>query len=170
MLGSREVQGVILAVITVSSLATAALIVNVVHHGEYDAIGLLNTECKIGGYPSTVIVPSNITLCLYVENHRAEASYYMIVYKIADNQSLPSAETPSPQSPLKEWRIVLAPMQNTTLRVVVPVTTANTSMREEKIALVFELWRFDPSNSTWVYTGRWVHLYVTPTHEVIPGG
>lgn len=170
MLGSREVQGVVIAVITVASLAGVALTLNMIHHDEFDGMGLLNSECMIGNYPSTVVVPSNVTLCLFIENHRNSAGYYKIVYKITTNKTLPSREKPSPEPVLRSWRLVLPPLRNTTMKVVVPVTGSTVPLSSNKIALVFELWRYDSRVEDWVYTGRWVHLYVTPTHEIIPGG
>ncbi len=168
MIGSREVQGVLLAIITVASLLSATIMVKGVHHDEYDSIGLLNSKCKVGTYPSSVVAGSSLDLCIYLENHRNMASYYLLVYKIADNKTLPSNDKPSPEKPLKDWRIILAPFQNTTLKVTIPVVNTTTGSGTGKIALVFELWRYDADNNTWVYTGRWVHLYVKPARQVIP--
>lgn len=169
MIGSREVQGVLLAIITVASLVSATIMVKGVHHDEYDSIGLLNSKCKIGTYPSSVVAGSSLDLCIYLENHRSTASYYLVVYKIADNRTLPSNDNPSPVKPLREWRIVLAPFQNTTLRVTIPIANTTTGPGAGKIALVFELWRYSSDNSSWVYTGRWVHLYVKLSRQVLPG-
>lgn len=155
----EEVFAVLLAVIVVGSVFSIAMIIKPENPEPFTAIGLLNEDCKIGDYPSRVFNGDNLTLCIFLDNHLDHTVLFGVRYKLATNTSLPTNTAPSPSKTVKEWDIILDKYGNTTFHVVVPVNTTltNTSTR---IALVFELWVLDPYNYTWVYTGRWVHLYV----------
>ncbi|WP_236698214.1 DUF1616 domain-containing protein [Pyrodictium occultum] len=155
----EEVFAVIMAVIVVASVFTAAMILRPRSIEPFTALGLLNEECKIGYYPAEAYPGENLTLCIFVDNHMGEPIYYKVVYKVGNGSTLPSNTTPSPEPPLMEWRGVLGDGGNTTFRVVVPVEPPR-GLMGQRAALIFELWVYDPGKGGWVYTGRWNHLYL----------
>ncbi len=160
MILDEEVFAVVLAVSIIGSVLGIALILRPENPEPFTAIGLLNQDCKIGEYPGNVPNGSNVDLCIYVFNNLGHTGYFKVVYKIASNETLPSNTTESPTSVLKEWRLVLAHNQSWETPVKIPVYCSTLPCRP---ALVFELWVHDAGSGGWVYTGRWVHLYVNVT-------
>jgi len=98
--------------------------------------------------------------CIYVANYLGRPGYFRVVYKLATRETLPTNTTPSPESTLREWRLVLGNGENKTFLVSIPVHTLR---GETRVTLVFELWLYDNSSKEWVYTGRWVHLHIDIT-------
>ena len=161
MILDDEVFAVLMAIVVVASVFTAAQILRPEVVEPFTAIGLLNERCKIGDYPREVILGENITLCIFVTNYMGRPIYYRVVYRIGTNETLPTNTTPSPEPEIMEWRGVLGHGDNATFKVVVPVQYPE-GKRVDRVALIFELWIYDLDNNRWVYTGRWNHLYVKP--------
>ncbi len=160
MILDEEVFAVILAVSIIASTLGIALVLRPGNIEPFTAIGLLNENCKIGEYPEKAFNESNLRLCIYVENQLGYTGYFKVVYKIASNTSLPTNTTPSPTPIVKEWRFVLASNESIETSVEVPVYCPSPPCR---MALVFELWEYNIEEKTWMYTGRWVHLYINIT-------
>ncbi|MCE4600954.1 MAG: DUF1616 domain-containing protein [Desulfurococcales archaeon] len=152
-----EVFAVIMALIIVGSVFAAAA---QFHRSEpFDAIGLLNSDCKIGDYPDFVLTGENITLCLYLFNHMGEPEAYMVEYKFGTPDTLPTNKTPSAAPVLERYYFVLDDNESLTVRETLPIPD-NPTLIGENATLIFELWRYDPAGHEWVYTGKWVHLHV----------
>ncbi|MGB9827803.1 DUF1616 domain-containing protein [Thermosphaera chiliense] len=159
MIMDEEVFAVVLAVSIIGAVLGIALILRPENPEPFTAIGLLNQDCKIGEYPSNVLNGSTLDLCIYVFNNLGRTGYFKVVYKIATGETLPSNTTESPAPVLKEWRLVLAHNESWETPVKIPVYSPTLPSR---VALVFELWVHNTGEG-WVYTGRWVHLYVNVT-------
>jgi len=148
-----EVLAVILALVTVSSIF--ALAVSFPRQGEpFLAIGLLNEHCKIGDYPKYAIAGQPIRLCIFLDNHLGEPALLKVVAKIGNSSMLPTNTTPLNTTPIHSFTVLLPDKANTTKLVDISINVTG------RVALVFELWRYSVENRTWVYTGRWVHLYI----------
>ena len=160
----EEVFAVILAITIVASTVAIAFTLRPETVEPFTALGLLNEECKIGDYPRTVVNGSTIDLCIFVANYMGKPVYYEVLYKIGTSENLPSNTTPSPAEPVDKWIGVLNNKQNTTFKVKIPVYTS--TLNTSEVALIFELWLYDTSTSSWVYSGRWNHLYVNVTFPV----
>lgn len=170
MIMDKEVQAVIVALVVVASVFSVAMLFRGGAGEAFDAIGLLDENCKIGEYPQQLTIGGNATLCIFVDNHMGRAEYYKVVYRIGTNETLPSNTTSSPEPALGEWRLLLADGENTTFKVTVPFDPPRDYWNRGRVALIFELWRYDAQAGEWVYSGRWVHLYVHPVPNLIPGG
>lgn len=171
MIMDEEVQAVIIALTVVASVFASAMVLRQGTVAEpFDAIGLLDASCKIGYYPTEALVGGNVSLCIFVSNHMGRPEYYKIVYKIGTSESLPTNTTPSPEPPLMEWRVALPHDGNVTLPVKVPFKPPSEYRRLDRVAVIFELWRYDAERGGWVYTGKWVHLYVKPVQPSAPLG
>jgi hypothetical protein len=95
-----------------------------------------------------------------VANYLGRPEYFRVVYKLATRDTLPTNTTPSNETALREWRLVLEDRGDKAF----PVNVAVYSLRgEARVALVFELWFYDNIRMEWTYTGRWVHLYINIT-------
>jgi uncharacterized membrane protein len=155
----EEVFAVLLAIVIVGSAVSIAVLLRPKIVEPFLAIGLLNANCKIGSYPEAVFNGQNITLCIFLHNHERIPVYLQIRYKIATPDELPTSSAPSPAKTLQVFEAVLNSGENWTRSVTVPVKVPPTLIGK-RVALVFELWRYSLNNGTWIYTGRWVHLYV----------
>ncbi len=157
MILDEEVLAVLLAIITVASVIAAAQLLRPGVTEPFTALGLLNSQCKIGDYPKRVVLGQRVDLCIFVSNYEGRPIYYKVVYRVGTNRTIPSNSTPSPEPPLAEWRGVLAHGGNTTFTVSVSVPQWFNGSRA---ALIFELWVYNTTAWEWRYTGRWTHLYV----------
>ncbi len=162
-----EVLAVLLAIIVVGSVFSAAQLLRPSVTEPFTAIGLLNENCKIGEYPSKVFRGENLTLCIYLYNHMGYPLLMQVRYKIGTNTTLPTNTTPSPMPTLLVYNKLLDNGENITFHVEVPVAV-NESYVGKRIALIFELWIYDIDRGEWVYGGRWVHLYVEVLEPPIP--
>ena len=165
----EEVFAVFIAVVVVGSVFSAAQLLRPANPEPFSAIGLLNQDCVIGDYPSEVYSGDNVTLCLFVDNHLGYTALFRVVYKMGSNATLPTNETPSSAPVSAEWDFLLDSGENATSRVTVPVMVDLGDNVSRHAALIFELWYLDPSSAEWVYTGRWVHLYVLVKKPVLGG-
>ncbi len=162
-----EVLAVLLAIIVVGSVFSAAQLLRPSVTEPFTAIGLLNENCKIGEYPSKVFRGENLTLCIYLYNHMGYPLLMQVRYKIGTNTTLPTNTTPSPMPTLLVYNKLLDNGENITFHVEVPIAV-NESYVGKRIALIFELWIYDIDRGEWVYDGRWVHLYVEVLEPPIP--
>ncbi|MEM4717797.1 MAG: hypothetical protein QXE81_03440 [Desulfurococcaceae archaeon] len=167
MILDEEVFAVILAISVVASVIGIAMILRPEIPEPFSAIGLLNENCKIGKYPESAISNTYLNLCISVSNYMGKPMYYKVVFKIGDNTTLPSNESPSPVEPIMEWYIVLGNKENQNILVDILVYADEPLPRT--IALIFELWYYDTTRSTWNYTGLWVHNYIKVYFSPVSG-
>jgi len=154
----EEVFAVVLALSIVASALGIALTLGPGNPEPFTAIGLLNEECKIGGYPATAVNGSGVRLCISVANHLGHPAYFKVVYKLATNESLPNSSSPSPEQAVMEWRAVLGDGEERLFLITAPVYTLR---GEYRVVLVFELWIYSTSGGGWSYTGRWNHHHIS---------
>jgi hypothetical protein len=154
----EEVFAVILALSIVASALGMVLTLRPGNPEPFTAIGLLNEECKIGGYPATAVNGSGIRLCISVANHLGHPAYFKVVYKLATNETLPNSASPSPEQAVMEWRVVLGDGEEKLFLITVPIYTLR---GEYHVVLVFELWVYNTSGGGWSYTGRWNHHHIS---------
>ncbi len=162
-----EVFAVIMALVVVGSVFAVANIVRPEVTEPFTAIGLLNEECVIGDYPKNVFVGQNVSLCIFLHNHMGYPILAQVRFKIGTNDTIPTNTTPSPQPTITNFTFILGHDENITKKISV-IIAANESMIGKRIALIFELWQYDTDRDTWVYTGRWTHLYVLLSEAPIP--
>ncbi len=153
----REVFTVITALVLIGSLIALFEMDLGWAREHYISISLLNERCLIGGYPVNAYVDTPVKLCIEVHNELGYPVYARIVYKIADNTTLPSREKPSPEKERTVYELLVDNGETRYLRVNISIPMEYAGRR---IAIVFELWIYDPETNEWVYTGRWTHLFV----------
>jgi len=153
----EEVFAVILAVIVVGCVFAAAQEFKRVE--PFSAIGLLNEECKIGDYPSFVLIGENLTLCIYIYNHMGSPEAFKVVYRFGNQSTLPSTTTPSNATELWSRVVILDHGMEKLVKTSAPIPY-RPELVGRNATLIFELWMYNPDENAWVYTGRWVHLHV----------
>jgi len=152
----EEVFAVLLAVIVIGSVFAAAQEFKRIE--PFNAIGLLNEDCKIGDYPSFVLIGENLTLCIYIYNHMGKPEAFKVVHRFGDPSTLPTNTTPSAAQELWSRIVVLDHGREALIRVSVPIPY-RPDLVGRNATLIFELWIYRPGEG-WIYTGRWVHLHV----------
>ncbi|MDK6027924.1 hypothetical protein QPL79_00900 [Ignisphaera sp. 4213-co] len=130
------------------------------------ALSILNQDCKLGDYPRIVYPGMNLTLCIYVYNHKPYPILAQVRYKIGDASSLPSNTSPSFAQTIRIYQFVVNIENNVTRKVSIPITI--TSSQNKNATLIFELWIFDVDKRDWVYTGIWNSLHVQVVRAPIP--
>lgn len=166
MILDEEVFAVILAITIVASVVGIAQVLRPEVVESFTAIGLLNSECKIGNYPDVAVNGTQLDLCLFIANYMGRPIYYKVTYKLGGKDLLPTNSTPSPMEPVTNWFGVLGNRDNVTIPIRVPIVVYTQIPRD--IALIFELWLYDTGLGNWTYSGRWVHLYINVTSP-LPG-
>lgn len=165
MLLDQEVFAVIVAISIVASAIGIAMILRPDTPEPFSTIALLNENCKLGDLPKTTTVNTSLRLCIFISNYMGKPVFYKVIYRIGDRTNIPSRESPSTAPVYNEWLIVLNNKANATIPVDVMVIADPPLPRN--VSLIFELWRFDVSASTWIYTGLWVHHFITVTVPVV---
>lgn len=161
MILDEEVFAVIIAISVVASTVGIAVVLRPDVVEPFTAIGLLDENCKIGKYPRTASNDSILRLCVFIANYMGKPVLYQVVYKIGDSETLPTNTTPSLRGRVLALMGVLGNKHNRTMLVDIPVFTDKSL--PTTVALIFELWLYDTNTGTWVYTGRWAHLYLNVT-------
>ncbi|MEM0495113.1 MAG: DUF1616 domain-containing protein [Thermofilum sp.] len=152
-----EVLAVLAAIVTVACVIAVAL--TLPRSSEpFLALGLLGERGKIGDYPSRVLVGEPVKLHIFVMNHLGKAALLKVVAKLGSRGSLPTNSTPLEAPPLWEYELVLGHGENATIPVQLALEKEGVN-----VALVFELWMYNTTSGSWVYTGRWNHLYINVT-------
>lgn len=161
----EEVFAVILAITIIGSVIGIAQVLRPeVAVEPFTALGLLNSECRIGDYPDRVFPNQNLTLCIFVFNHMGYPILAQVRYKIGDRESLPTNTTPSPRDVIKIFEFLIDSGENVTRRIEVPIAI----MEADEATLIFELWLYDIDRMEWVYSGRWNHLHVKVVRVPLP--
>lgn len=157
---------VVIAITIVGSAIGVAQIVRPDIVEPFTALGLLNPELKIGDYPKHIYPGQNITLGIFIYNHRPYPILAQIRYKIGTNNTIPTSTAPSPEPTIKVFEFLVGVKENITQRIVVSIPMSIPI--SGKAALIFELWVYDIDRNEWVYTGIWNHLYVEVIEVPIP--
>ena len=164
MILDDEVFAVLMAVVIVACVfSIAQMIPRDVE--PFVAIGTLNEEGKLGDYPRVVVAGEPVRLQVFISNHEGKASMLRVMAKLGSKGNIPTNATFLNSSPIWDYIVVLDHGEN----VTVPVSL---TLNEEgsDVAIVFELWEFNTSSRSWVYTGRWNHLYVNVTRQGVVHG
>jgi len=158
MIIDEEVFAVILAVVIVASALGISLSVFPRHGEPFEAIGLLNEKGVIGDYPSTLPVNSSLRLNIYVYNHNGKTELFLVKTFIVPRGVLPSNTSWLNNTPTRIFYFVLQNQANTTIPF-----EAKLDIPPGQYTFIAELWKLNTINSTFIYTGRWVHLYFNVT-------
>ncbi|MEZ0393811.1 MAG: DUF1616 domain-containing protein [Desulfurococcaceae archaeon] len=151
----EETFAVIVAISVVASAISVATIVPR-NPEPFTALGILNSEGKIGDYPTSVSVGEPVRLYAFVYNSLGRAALFEVVAKVG-NGSIPSESEPLNVTPVWKGYVALCNGANATLPVTVTFDRPFINQ-----TLVFELYVLE-ENGTWSYTGRYCFLRLNVT-------
>ena len=157
MIIDDEVLAVLTAIVVVACVVSAALLIPRSTE-PFLALGLLGEKGKIGDYPKTVVAGEPVKLNVFIANYMGKAALLKVMAKISSKGNIPTNSTPLDVMPIWEYDIVLGNNENATVPVQLILEKEGVNQ-----ALVFELWIYNTTRRSWVYTGRWNHLYINVT-------
>ena len=154
----RETATLALAVVTILAVFAAVSPILPSNAERFSELGVLGPTQQIGGYPSTLAAGQSFLLYTYVGNHEGGVAYYEVLVK-AGNQSTAVSNSTSADAPVLLTRyVVLSDNGSTVFPVTLSMPTAGLNQR-----LIFELWMFNSTASSFEYTGLWNQIWINVT-------
>jgi uncharacterized membrane protein len=129
-----------------------------VREEKFSELGVLGPNQTIGGYPTRVVVGHSFLLYGFVGNHEGIAENYRLLVKLG-NQSTPVTNATYAVAPLLAtfWRIIDS-NQNWLFPMNLTISQAGVYTK-----LIFELWYYNLSNSSFAYKGLWNQILMNVT-------
>ncbi len=150
----------------IAVLASVALLIIVatvqpllpVNEERFSELGVLGPNQTIGGYPTRVSVNQSFLLYGFIGNREGIVENYRFVVKLG-NQSTPVTNTTYAVAPVLAtyWRIIDS-NQNWLFPMNLTISRVGTNLK-----LIFELWSYDPSSSSFAYKGLWNQILLNST-------
>jgi len=154
----RETSVLALAVVTILAVFAAIYPILPANGENFSELGLLGPGQKIGGYPTSVGVGQQFSLYVYVGNHEGAAEYYQVQVKEGNQATVVSNSTSANIPPVLTNSLVLGDNSSTIFPVTLGMTTAGLNQR-----LIFELWMFNSTTTSFDYTGLWDQIWINVT-------
>jgi len=121
----------------------------------FSELGVLGPGQRIGGYPTLVAIRQQFTLYVYVGNHEGEANYYQVLVKEGNQATIISNSTDASLPPVLTNSVVLGDNSSTVFPVILSMSSVGLDQR-----LIFELWMFNSTSSSFGYTGLWNQIWL----------
>lgn len=154
----KETASIALVLITVLAVFAAIEPILPVNSQAFSEIGVLGPSQTIGGYPTSVVAGSPIVLYGYIGNHEGVSSYYQFLVKVGNQTTQISNSTYAQAPVIFTYSHVLENNQSTTFPMTLTLSNQGTDVR-----LIFELWSYNVTSSTYGYTGLWNQLFLNVT-------
>ena len=154
----KEAASIALVLITVLAVFAAIQPIIPANNEPFSELGVLGPNQVLGGYPTSVVTGSPFQLYGYIGNHEGVSSYYEFLVKVG-NQTTQVSNSTSAQVPVVfTYSQVLDNNQTTTFPLTLMLSNPGTNVR-----LIFELWSYNVTSSSYGYTGLWNQLLLNVT-------
>jgi len=154
----KETASIALVLVTVLAVFAAVQPILPTNNQPFSELGILGPTRTIGGYPTSVVAGSPFLLYGYIGNHEGVSSFYQLLVK-AGNQTTQISNSTYAQAPvIFTYSHVLANNQSTTFPLNLMLSSQGTNVR-----LIFELWSYNVTSSSYAYTGLWNQLFLSVT-------
>ena len=154
----KETAVLALAVVTVLAVLAAVYPIIPANNEPFSELGVLGQAQKIGGYPTTVAVGQHFTLFVYVGNHEGRAEYYQVLVKEGDQATVVTNSTSANLSPVLTSSLILEDNSSSIFPASLVMSAPGLSQR-----LIFELWMFNSTTTSFTYTGLWNQIWLNVT-------
>jgi len=124
----------------------------------FSELGILGPTQKIANYPTSVLTGQNFTLYLYVGNHESHVMYYQVLAKLGSKSSVINENISLSAPPVATYRMILRDNQTYLQPITLSINHNGTNVR-----LVFELWVYQTSTTSFVYDHRWNQIFLNVT-------
>jgi uncharacterized membrane protein len=155
---NKQLGIAVLASITILIIVATIQPLLPVQEERFSELGVLGPAQTIGGYPARVVVNQSFLLYGFVGNHEGIVENYRLLVKLG-NQSTPVTNATFAVAPVLAiyWRIIDA-NKNWLCPMNLTITQAGTNTK-----LIFELWSYDLSASSFTYKGLWNQILINVT-------
>jgi uncharacterized membrane protein len=155
---NRQVGIAVLASIAILIVAATVQPLLTVREEEFSELGVLGPNQTIGGYPTRVSVNQSFLLYGFVGNHEGIVENYRLMVKLG-NQSTPVTNATYAVAPVLAtyWRIIDA-NRNWLFPMNLTINQAGINTK-----LIFELWSYNLSTSSFAYKGLWNQILMNVT-------
>lgn len=154
----KEAAGIALVLVTVLAVFAAVQPLLPSNAQPFSELGVLGPGKAIGGYPTTVTAGSPFLLYGYIGNHEGVSTYYQLLVKAGNESTSVSNSTYARAPVIFTYSHVLDDNQSTTVPLNLTLNDQGTDVR-----LIFELWSYNVTSSSFGYTGLWNQLLLNVT-------
>ena len=154
----KETAVLALAVVTILAVLAAVYPILPSNGEAFSELGVLGPNQKIADYPTTVVAGQHFTLYVYVGDHEGQAEYYQVMMKEGNQVTVISNSTSADVPPILTTSLVLEDNSSSIFPVNISMATAGLNQR-----LIFELWMFNSTTTTFGYTGLWAQIWMNVT-------
>ncbi|MHB8567861.1 MAG: DUF1616 domain-containing protein [Nitrososphaerales archaeon] len=124
----------------------------------FSELGVLGPNQTIADYPTSVAIGQQFQLYGYVGNQEGSVYYYQMIIKLG-TQTTPISNSTFAQAPVvATYDQVLGDNQSWVFPINLSLNQSGTNLK-----LIFELWSFNTTSSSFEYTGLWNQIYVNVT-------
>jgi len=149
----RETAGIALVLVTILAVFAAIQPLLPSNSEPFSELGVLGPGGTIGGYPTSVAAGSPFLLYGYIGNHEGVSTYYQLLVKEGNQTTSVSNSTYAQAPVIFTYSHVLDNNQSTTIPLNLTLSDQGTNVR-----LIFELWSYNATSSSFGYTGLWNQL------------
>lgn len=154
----KETAGIALVLVTVIAVFAAVQPLLPSNAEAFSELGVLGPAKTIGGYPTSVTAGRPFLLYGYIGNHEGIATYYQLLVKAGNQTTSVSNSTYARAPVIFAYSHVLDNNQSTTIPLNLTLGNQGTNVR-----LIFELWSYNVTSSSFGYTGLWNQLLLNVT-------
>ena len=153
-----ETRGLMLIVIAVLGVFIAIQPLLPSTTQPFSELGILGPQQTISNYPTSVSTNQPFLLYCYVGNHEGVSEYYQVIIKLGNANTQISNTTSANAPQIASFSRILGDGQNATFPISIAISQSGTNLR-----VLFELWTYNPSTSSFTYTGLWNQLWLNVT-------
>jgi uncharacterized membrane protein len=129
-----------------------------VREEKFSELGILGPNQTIGGYPPRVVAGQSFLLYGFVANHEGIAENYRLLVKLGIQSTIVTNATFAVAPILTTfWRIIDS-NQNWLFPMNLTISQAGINIK-----LIFELWYYNLSTSSFAYKGLWNQILMNVT-------
>jgi uncharacterized membrane protein len=154
----KETSSVALVLVTVIAIFAVVEPILPANSQPFSELGILGPNQTVGGYPTSVIAGSPFLLYGYIGNHEGVSSYYQFLVKVGNETTQISNSTFAQAPIIFTYSHVLENNQSTTFPLNLTLGSQGTNVR-----LIFELWSYNVTTSSYAYTGLWNQFFLNVT-------
>ena len=155
---NRQVGIAVLVSITILVIVATIQPLLPVREDRFSELGVLGPNQTISGYPTRVAVNQSFLLYGFVGNHEGTVKNYRLLVKLGNQGTVVTNATYAVAPVLATyWRIVDA-NQNWLFPMNLTIGRAGANAK-----LIFELWSYDLSTSSFAYKGVWNQILINVT-------
>ena len=124
----------------------------------FSEIGILGPQKTISNYPKQLVMGQNFSIYVYVGNHEKVTEYYQVLLKLGNRSTITNGSSYTNLPVISTYSYVLNDNQNVTFPVTMSINQTGLNQ-----GLLFELWIYNTSSSSFGYSGDRGLLWVNVT-------